>query len=210
MVVMVDRPTIHCLIPSPSAVVWVWTAEELNISPQVEMICFKIESSPEKWNTWNSNITVTCKCNTYDKLLIWSWFREPYWTFSALWIIPSQNGAFSEKIWKSCFCLFGSVLERIIWDLLGSNSDIKRETASSFEKEIDLKQSNFFFFAPLQFFRLLPFLSLAVEENCKVSIQYQINWSLHCVSQWIELHLGFDHLQASSYFSNSFENWTIP
>ena len=48
MVVMVDRPTIHCLIPSPSAVVWVWTAEELNISPQVEMICFKIESSPEK------------------------------------------------------------------------------------------------------------------------------------------------------------------
>ena len=48
MVAMVDRPTIHCLIPSPNAVVWVWIAEELNISPQVEMICFKIVSSPEK------------------------------------------------------------------------------------------------------------------------------------------------------------------
>ena len=94
-----------------------------------------------------------------------------------------------KKFEKAAFAFFGSVLERIIWDLLGSNSDIKRETASSFEKEIDLKQSNFFFFSPLQFFRLLPFLSIVVEENCKVSIQYQINWSLHCVSQWIELHL---------------------
>ena len=59
-----------------------------------------------------------------------------------------------KKFEKAAFAFFGSVLERIIWDLLGSNSDIKRETASSFEKEIDLKQSNFFF-APLQFFRLL-------------------------------------------------------
>ena len=65
MVVMVDRPTIHCLIPSPSAVVWVWTAEELNISPQVEMICFKIESSPEKQNAWKFNFTATCNIHIW-------------------------------------------------------------------------------------------------------------------------------------------------
>ena len=46
MVAIVDRPTVHCLTPSPKAVVWVCIAEELNISPQVEIILCRIELSP--------------------------------------------------------------------------------------------------------------------------------------------------------------------
>ena len=46
MVTIVPLPTVQDLIPSPSAVVCVWSAEEPNISPQVEVILWRMLSSP--------------------------------------------------------------------------------------------------------------------------------------------------------------------
>ena len=48
IVTIVGLPTVHCLMPSPKAVVWVCKAEEPNIAPQVDTIRSNKASSPGK------------------------------------------------------------------------------------------------------------------------------------------------------------------
>ena len=47
IVTIVVRPTVHCLMPSPKAVVWVCKADEPNIAPQVDTIRSNKASSPK-------------------------------------------------------------------------------------------------------------------------------------------------------------------